>query len=138
LILSLALLPSPGIPVPGFGAGGCGYIQLDLGQQFLPIFISDSDDYGRVRWPSVAQGGYLWQLPYNPTWGGFKFYAQELNYNVHTQAYAATNWVATQIPVYLGNQNFPIRVVYADGPTSHTATMGTLGQVGVGPVIQYN
>jgi len=58
---------------------------------------------------------------------------------VHTQAWAATNWVLTQAPVYLGpGVNYPIRVLWADGSTSHTAVQGTLGPLGTGPVIEYS
>jgi len=124
---------TPGAAIPG----GCGALEMDPTVQFL-LAISDSDGiYGRVRWPSTPNT-WLFDLPYDPTWAGAQWYAQEVNLDVHTRIMSGTNWMLTQVPVYLPpGSSFGLRTVWAEGPGSHTAAQGTLGAMGVGPVVEY-
>lgn len=124
---------SPGFQVPG----GCGMVEMDYSQLFM-FDISDSDGtYGRVRWPKTTSQ-YLFDLPYDPSWAGAQWYAQEINLDVHTRVMSATNWVLTQVPVYLPpGTTFGLRTVWAEGVNSHSVAQGALGTKGVGPVIEY-
>jgi hypothetical protein len=135
LIASPYLGPVP-IPVPNLVVPGCGTIDVDLAAQTL-FAISSSNERGMVRWPTDPTQ-YLVEMPWDPQWAGQQFYTQELNRNVHTQKYSATNWVLTQVPVYLGpGVKMPLRVVHSDGATSHGNATGTVGPLGLGPVIEY-
>lgn len=129
---------SPGFPTPG---GGCGTFEMNPTTIFLWSIEHSDQIYGRVRWPQANPMGpdpYLFDLPYDVTWAGAQWYAQELNYDVHTQEYRSANWVLTQVPYYLGSGvEIPQRVVWAEGPSSHAASSGTLGAMGLGPVIEY-
>ena len=130
---NLAAVP---VPVPTPVRPGCGTVDVDLFTQTL-FAIGSSNERGYVRWPNDPTQ-YLVELPWDPLWAGQKFYAQELNRNVHNNKYSTSNWVLTEVPVYLGpGVKMPLRVVQTDGPTSHTNPTGTVGPLGTGPVIQY-
>lgn len=129
---------SPGFPTP---AGGCGIFELNPALLFLWSIEHSDAIYGRVRWPQANPMGpdpYLFDLPYDINWAGAQWYAQELNYDVHTQEYRSANWVLTQVPYYSGpGTEISQRVVWAEGASSHAATSGTVGAMGLGPVIEY-
>ncbi len=125
-----------GVPTSLLQAGSCGTIDVNLAQQFFFAF-GVSNDYGQVRWPTTP-GTYLWNLPYNPTWVGFKFWVQELSFSQHGNGYWASNAVLTQIPSYFNGGPPGLRVVHASGAGSHSAATGTVEPLGVGPVVRYN
>jgi hypothetical protein len=61
-----------------------------------------------------------------------------VNYDVHTQKTAASNWFLSQVPVWLGTGvTFPIAAVLAAGPGSHTIATGSLAPIGRGPVMRF-
>ncbi|MEM7199564.1 MAG: hypothetical protein AAF628_04820 [Planctomycetota bacterium] len=125
-----------GFPVYSLSPGSCGTIDLDLNATFGLSAVSNSNDYGDIRWPE-REGTYVWELPWNPRHVGFKFWVQELNDDVHTEDYQVSNMVLVQSPNYM-TQPPASRVVYADGFGSHGAPTGTMGPIGRAPVIAYN
>ncbi len=134
------------LDIVGFGQGfpvstlppsfnGCGTIDLDLTTQIF-FGITGSNEYGQARWPTA--GGPFWSVNYSPAFIGFKFWIQELNFDVHTQDYAVSAPVMVQTPTYVGTgQPFGLRTVWAEGAGSTTAVTGTTGTFGLGPVIEY-
>ncbi len=132
------LVLSTGLTNKGL-AFDCGTFVIDETRAFH-YSVETSDDQGNITWPAHAghHGGALFMVPFSPMLMGIKIYGQEANWDVHGLRLSATNWMVSQVPTYLGaNKNFGLRGLYAAGAAAHTATDGTLGAVGAGPVIAY-
>ncbi|MCA8972153.1 MAG: hypothetical protein KDC95_20365 [Planctomycetes bacterium] len=117
----------------------CGTFWIDETRAFH-YSVEVSDDLGYVSWPAHAShhGATLFMVPFNAAFIGVKIYGQEANWDVHNLKLSATNWMASQVPTWLGTGvEFGMRGLYATGAGSHTAATGTLGAAGTGPVIEY-